>query len=43
MNHAAEWDALWTAYISALRNGHRAKAAELKRQIERFDSEVLGL
>lgn len=40
---AAQWDEIWTGYIAALRNGHAAKAAELKKKIERFDSEVLGL
>jgi hypothetical protein len=40
---ASLWSTLWADYISALRNGHAAKARELKAQIARFDRDVLGL
>lgn len=39
---ASLFSALWSEYISAKRAGHVTKAAELKAQIDRFDSEVLG-
>lgn len=37
------WEEIWRHYIAALRAGHRAKAAELKQQVDSFDADVLGL